>query len=103
MAIANDPISGPIPRDEFKALVSAPFGEAEKVIRKFDPLWHRAPDEKIKWRVKFTMEATMVGYATVEASSEPEAEALANDISDASICWDHDSNGRSIIEEITPL
>lgn len=83
-----DKATGPIPRDEFASLVSAPYGAAEKAIRKYDPLWGRKPGEKLKWRVKFTREVTEVGYATVEAESEKEAEELADKISDASISWD---------------
>ncbi len=100
---AHDKATGPIPREEFMALVSAPFGAAEKVIRKYDPLWGRKDGEKIKWRVKFSRKVWETGDAIVEAENEKEAEDLADNISDDDISWDCVYSGDSEIEEITPL
>jgi len=85
------------------ALVSAPFGEAEKTIRKYDPLWGRKEGEIIKWRVKFTRTVYETGYATVEAENEKEAEALADDIPDSKISWDYGGEGEIDSIEVTPI
>lgn len=103
MAI-RDRATGPIPREEFMALVSAPFGAAEKAIRKYDPLWGRKEGEKIKWRVTFTRTVRETGYSTVEAADQKEAEKLADDIPDNKIDWDH-FGGDSDIDslEVAPI
>lgn len=80
------PVSGPVPIDEFRALVNAPAGEARKRIQKYDPLFGRAEGEKIKWQVTFTGRGT--GYATVMAASQKEAEKVADGLSDAEIDWE---------------
>jgi hypothetical protein len=81
-----DPSTGPIPREEFAKLLSAPYGEAAKRIRRYDPMWGRADGEKIKWRVEVTGQIT--GSAYVEASSEDEASKAAENLSAAEIDWD---------------
>jgi hypothetical protein len=83
---ATNPISGPVPINEFREMVNLPAGEARKCIRKYDPLFGREPGEKIKWEVRFTGQG--VGYAVVEAASKKDAEKLADKISDADIEWD---------------
>lgn len=83
--MTNDPVSGPIPRDIFDELVTAPYGVAAKTIRKFDPTWDRAEGEKFKWRVRFEREVTEVGYATVEAESADEAEQIAQNLDEQEI------------------
>lgn len=71
----HDPVSGPIPREKFNALVTAPHGEARDIIRQYDPFWGLAPDAKIEFEVEVSAEVT--GYAIVKASSLEEAKKLA--------------------------
>lgn len=100
-----DPSTGPIPRAEFAEIVNAPFGKAREAIRKYDPLWGRATGETIKWRVKFTREVTEVGYATVEASSEKEAEEIAAHVKTSTIAWEPDDcfDEDGEVESVEPL
>lgn len=100
----HDRATGPIPREEFAKLASAPFGEAEKVIRKYDPLWRRKEGEKIKWKVTFSRTIRETGYATVEAENEKEAEKLADDVPDNKIDWcDYGGDGEIDSMEVEPL
>lgn len=83
-----DPATGPIPRDEFAAMIEAPFGKAREAIRKYDPLWGRETGEVIKWQVLFTRKVREEGRAIVEAATAEEAEKLAQKIPCGQICWD---------------
>lgn len=83
-----DPSTGPISRDEFAALIAAPFGEARKAIRKHDPLWGRETGEVIKWEVRYSRKVREEGYATVEAATLKEAEKLADKVPCSQISWD---------------
>lgn len=96
--------TGPIPPEEFKALVDAPHGQALKVIQKYDPLYGRfSPDgEPRKWRVKLTKEVQATGFVTVNAVTKEEAEELAHGVSDGAIDWDYDDDGTSWVEEVKP-
>jgi hypothetical protein len=78
--MAIDPITGPVPPEEFRRLVDAPHGEAVKAIRKYDPTYGLKDGETIKWIVTYEREVTQVGTITVDASSEDEAEKLADEI-----------------------
>lgn len=78
-----DPVSGPLSKDELRALVDAPFGQATKIIRRHDPLYGRAPGEKIRWKVR--LEGHMQGTAYVEAATEKEASDLADKITESSL------------------
>jgi REP element-mobilizing transposase RayT len=101
--IARDPVTGVIPREKFQAIIGLPFGEAVKVIRKYDPLWGRVTGEKIRWKVRFRRQVWEEGYAIVEAVTEKEAEKLADKITDAQISWDvSDDIGDIEIESIEP-
>lgn len=88
-----DPSTGPVPREKFAEIVNAPYGQAAKLIRKYDPMWGREEGEKIKWRVECS--GTMTGTAYVEASSEEEAMELADKLSASDVDWD---GGRENIE-----
>lgn len=88
----HDPISGPIPRHEFRKLATAPHGEALRVIRKHDPLFGREPGEKIKWRVEFERRARERGYGVVEAATLKEAQELAEKLKAREIDWEPDWN-----------
>lgn len=79
----SDPVSGPLTRDELRALTDAPFGEAAKVIRKHDPLFGRAPGEKLDWLV--VLEVSGQARCVVTACSEAEARELALDSTAAEI------------------
>jgi len=94
--------TGPIPPEEFKALVDAPCGQALKVIRQYDPHYGKDDGELRKWRVKLFKEVQAEGFVTVEASSAEEAEALAYGVPDHKIDWDYDDCGTSFVEEVNP-
>lgn len=98
--------TGPIPPEEFKALVDAPHGHALKIIQKYDPLYGRFPagGEPRKWRVKLSKEITATGFVTVEAVTAEEAEELAHGVPDHKIDWDYDfdDDGTSWVEEVKP-
>lgn len=81
-----DPVTGPLSRDELSELVKAPFGEAVKVIREYDPQYGRAPGEKYRWKIVARCE--MEGTAYVMAADEKEANKLADDITDGAFDWD---------------
>jgi len=83
-----DPVSGPVPREILKSLVDAPFGEALKTIRKYDPLYGRIEGEPVKWRVHFERELVESGSAIVEASSEKEALEIAELLDENDVSWD---------------
>jgi hypothetical protein len=85
-----DRSTGPVPRAEFADLVNAPFGQAVKVIRKYDPLYGRQPGEKIKWVVQVQEMGRRDGTAEVEAASEKEAEKIAENLSSDDVEWDYD-------------
>lgn len=97
--MSMDPITGPMPRAEFKALVEAPFGEATKAIRKYDPLFGRKPGEKLKWEVR--CRSTMEGWAYVEAENEDEADKLAAKLSCNDVDWCDYSDDFEVLD-ITP-
>lgn len=86
-----DPATGPIPRDKFYALVSAPAGAAKKFIRKYDPFFGRAPGEKVRWLVTYTKEVE--GYAYVEAESKEEATKLGKNLRDDEVEYDTHDDG----------
>jgi hypothetical protein len=86
-----DPVTGPLSRERFNELVAAPYGEAAKAIRKFDPFWGRKPGEKIQYEV--TARGVMTGRAIVMAATQKEADALADDLTDAAFDWmDYDND-----------
>lgn len=103
MPRALDPSTGPIPRDKFREIVAAPFGEAANEIRKYDPLWGRAPGEKLKWKVTYEREVVETGTAIVEAETEKEAERLADGLDDSKIRWDYNREGDIISLHVEPL
>jgi hypothetical protein len=96
MMAVNDPISGPMPRDQFRELVDAPFGAATKAIRKYDPQFGRADGEKFRWRVH--AESTMRGSAYVMASSQEEADDLAADLDCNDFDWCDYSSDFDVLE-----
>lgn len=86
----HDPITGPISKREFKALVEAPHGEAQKVIRKYDPLYGLAPGVEVTWWVTFERHARETGRATVKAATLKEAQELAEEMNANQIDWEPD-------------
>jgi hypothetical protein len=64
---------GPLSAEDFAKAVAAPAGHAEKIIRKYDPMWGRKAGEKIKWRVRAEREVLEEGSLIVEAANEKEA------------------------------
>lgn len=85
-----DPITGPLSRDEFKALVVAPFGAAAKIIRTHDPLWGLKAGDKIEWKVTATRTVEQTGTGWVKASTKEEAEKLAEGLGSGDLDWDDD-------------
>jgi len=81
-----DPVTGPLSRDEFKALASAPVGAALNAIRKHDPLYGYPPGHEIDWAVTVVREQE--GLATVKAASLEEAKKLADNLRSRDIEWD---------------
>lgn len=102
----HDPISGPMPREEFQKLVDAPYGAALTEIRKYDPLYGRKPGEKIKWRVTLEREIAEVGTAYIEAETKEDAEKLADKLTEAQIDWEAECSWSTdldgTIKEIVP-
>ena len=103
MARTLDPATGPIPRDKFAEIVAAPFGEATKAIRKYDPLWGRTAGENLKWKVTYEKKVIEVGTAIIEAETEKEAVQLADKLEDSKISWDCDRDGDIISMDVEPL
>lgn len=98
-----DPVTGPIPREEFKKLVDAPYGEALRRIRKHDPLYGRPPGEKFKWACTFTREVTEEGVGYVMAESEEEAEEMAGKLKESDLHWDvSDRYGSMVLDSVDP-
>jgi hypothetical protein len=100
-----DPVTGPLSREEFAALVAAPYGAAANAIRKHDPLYGIKEDgEPIKWEVYATRRATEEGYAEVAASSIEEALELAGKLKSSAFSWDcgHVYDDAPNIQEVTP-
>ncbi|SMF65482.1 hypothetical protein SAMN02982989_3366 [Xaviernesmea oryzae] len=93
---------GPLSQEQFKDLVDAPYGRAGDTIRKFDPLFGKTSSdgEIVKWRIKLVQEVRMVGYVTVEAVNEEEAELAAEAIPDASVSWDFEDADSSYCVEV---
>jgi hypothetical protein len=81
-----DPISGPIPREKFDALVNAPHGEARNVIQQHDPFWGLPPGTKIDFEVEVCAE--IIGGAIVKAASLEEAKKLADNLTRDDIEFD---------------
>ncbi len=82
----SDPISGPIPREKFDALVNAPHGEARDIIRQYDPFWGLPLGEKIEFEVE--VRAEVIGGAIVKAASLEEAKKLAKSLTRDDIEFD---------------
>ncbi|MDE2105265.1 MAG: hypothetical protein KGL39_49020 [Patescibacteria group bacterium] len=103
--MTTDPVTGPMPREEFKKLIDLPAGQAAATIRKYNPLFGREDGTPIKWRCQFTRTAQETGYATVEAATEEEAQKLASKISDADIEWKMDDNFSEVceLESVEPM
>lgn len=93
--MALDPITGPLTRAEFAELVNAPYGVAKKAIRKHDPYYRLEPGEKVRFRVEAS--GRMRGIAYVEATSQKEADKLADALSDASFDWQDSGCGFDIV------
>lgn len=83
----NDPSTGPIPREKFAELVNLTAGKAREEIQKYDPFWGLQSGGKIEFEVVVT--GRMEGRAYIKASSQKEADALADDLSDSDIDWDY--------------
>jgi hypothetical protein len=99
--MANDPVTGPLSRKELQDAAAAPFGEARKIIRKHDPLWGLPAGEKIEWIVECRRTGRSDGTASVKASSQEEAEKLAEGLSDFDVDWDDDGDFEIISVEPT--
>lgn len=93
----NDPSTGPISRETLQELVAAPFGEATKIIRQYDPQWGRADGEKFKWRVQVERSGADTGVAYIEAANKEEANKLADELTECDVEWNYDSDSIDIV------
>lgn len=77
----TDPVTGPVPREVFKALADAPHGQALKEIRKYDPQYGTGGDNSLplkKWIVFFTARhVRATGSLIIEAPTKDAARAAA--------------------------
>ncbi len=94
--MAHDPISGPMPRERLRELADAPFGEAAKAIRKYDPQFGRREGEKFEWEVRVERSGPDQGTVIVMAANEDEACDLAEDADECDVSWDY-SDGLTAI------
>lgn len=92
-----DPVTGPVPREEFAQAVAAPAGEAAKILRRYDPFFGKAAGEKITWKVRVRRSGYDKGTAYVEAASEKEAGELVDDLDDDEIDWDYGGEGFEVV------
>ncbi len=81
-----DPVSGPISREELRALVDAPHGDAREIIREHDPFWGLPEGTKIEFEVE--VRAEVIGGAAVKAASLEEAKKLAQNLTRDDIEFD---------------
>lgn|SRR5690348_13390221 len=95
-----DRVTGPLSRKEFEECVRAPYGEAVKVIRRYDPQYGRAPGEKFPWKVKCRCE--MYGEAIVMAADEKEANKLADELTDAAVDWMYGHESELEVTSVEP-
>ncbi len=90
-----DRATGPISREEFQEIAAAPFGEAKKRIRQYDPFWGLQDGEKIPFLVELT--GHMRGEAVVMAANQKEADKLAGELTDAEIDWMDGGEGFDVL------
>jgi hypothetical protein len=76
---------GPMTPEAFADAVNAPYGTAKRLIQRIDPLWGRAEGEKFEWKV--TADCMTRGVAYVTASSQEEADKLADQLSFNDFEW----------------
>jgi hypothetical protein len=95
-----DPVTGPIPRDKFKALVDAPHGDAREEIRKRDPFWGLPEGAKIAFDVE--VRAEVIGYAVVRATSLEEAKKAAKELTRGEIEFDSCEFDSFDVESVAP-
>jgi hypothetical protein len=94
----HDPITGPMPREKLAELIAAPHGEAQDIIRQYDPFWGLAPGAKIDFEVELCAEVT--GYAVVQAASLEEAKKLAEGLSADEVEFDRHDLGRWTVDHV---
>lgn len=99
----NTSATGPIPPEEFRALIEAPYGAATKAIRQYDPMWGRKDGETVRWRVRVSMERPVVGSVIVEAETEEEAIDRAFEVNPDTIEWEPDGMANLMVESAEPL
>lgn len=93
---------GPLSPEEWQAAIDAPFGGAAKILRAHDPAWGFSDPDKAprKWKVKFTRETEFRAYTTVVATTEVEAQKLADEIDPDKLDWDYDDEGFAFVASI---
>lgn len=79
--MSNDPVTGPVPPQVFKALADAPHGHAARTIREYDPTWglDGQPEPETKTWLVF-LRVRMVdaeGTIMIKAPTKTLAEQLA--------------------------
>lgn len=96
-----DPVTGPMSREEFALAVSAPAGQAAKIIRKYDPQFGRAPGEKFPWKVSVSRDGADTGTAYIMAANQEEADEAADALTETEVHWDY-SDGGLVITSVEP-
>ncbi len=100
--MSKHPSFGPMTPEEMSAALAAPYGKAAEIVRKHDPHFGKAAEDK-KWRVTFSRQVTERGYAIVKAATEEEANELAMDVPDADVkSLDYDDPWTWEIDEVEP-
>lgn len=93
---------GPLSPEEWQEAIDAPYGHAAVILRRHDPAWGFSDPDKApkKWKVKFTRETEFTAYTTVVATTEAEAQKLADEIDDGDLDWDYGDEGPAFVASI---
>ncbi|MBZ5673731.1 MAG: hypothetical protein LAP61_05735 [Acidobacteriia bacterium] len=92
------PSFGRVPPDEFRKAMESGVPTASNILRKFEPTFGLpAGTEKKEYKVRFYRTATTEERATeiIEAYSQEEAEALANQMDHDNLDWSYSSSGNA--------
>lgn len=93
--------SGPISPEELQRIAELPYGQAQRELRKHDPMYGVKPGDKIKFTVELVTHARLRAYTTVEAESEEEAMKIAEKISPHNLDFEYDGDGRDDVEAVS--
>jgi hypothetical protein len=85
------PSFGPVPPNEFAEAQRAPFGQATKILRKYDPLFGRVgpgPTKTFRISVRKRVYRTDSASVEVEATDEAQARDLIDEMDWNKFSWD---------------